>query len=399
MLAGKKILIAVCGSIAAYKTAFFVRLLVKEGAELKVILTASAKNFVTPLTLSTLSKNPVLSSFVKNDSGEWNNHVELGLWADLMIIAPLSANTMGKMVQGICDNLVMATYLSTKCPVMLAPAMDLDMYKHNSTQESLQKLTSIGNIVLEVQDGELASGLHGEGRMMEPERILEKVIEHFRSQNQFKGKKVMITSGPTNEAIDPVRFIGNYSSGKMGKALALEFANRGASVSFISGPTVNYPIHPNIEISKVISADEMLTQSKDLFSDCDVAVFAAAVADYRPEKVEEKKIKKKSENIQITLIPNPDIAKELGLTKTSQLTVGFALETDNEEANASKKLEAKNFDMIVLNSLNHKGAGFAHDTNKVSIFDRENKVTHFELKRKEEVAKDLIDLIYKKLNV
>ncbi|MFY0600769.1 MAG: bifunctional phosphopantothenoylcysteine decarboxylase/phosphopantothenate--cysteine ligase CoaBC [Cyclobacteriaceae bacterium] len=398
MLAGKKILLAVCGSIAAYKTAFFVRLLVKEGAEVKVLMTDSAKDFVTPLTLATLSKNPVLSEFVKDDSGQWNNHVDLGLWADLMIIAPLSANTLGKMCQGICDNLVMATYLSAKCPVMVAPAMDLDMYKHDSTRSNLDRLIKFGHILLNAESGELASGLVGEGRMLEPEKILKRVLDHFELCEQFSNKKVLITSGPTHEAIDPVRFIGNHSSGKMGRSIATELAKRGAHVVFISGPTNNYPIHANIEVIKVTSANDMLVETERAFDDIDLAVFAAAVADYRPEIISTNKIKKKEEEIAIKLVPNPDIAKEMGKRKRHQFTVGFALETDNEDSNAAKKRASKNFDLIVLNSLNHKGAGFAHDTNKVTIFDSENKVYPFELKRKDEVARDLVDLVYKKMH-
>ncbi len=398
MLAGKKILLAVCGSIAAYKAAFFVRLLVKEGAEVRVIMTESAKGFISPLTLSTLSKNPVPSEFVKNDSGEWNNHVEIGLWADLMIFAPLSANTLAKMAQGICDNLVMASYLSAKCPVMVTPAMDLDMYKHSSTITNLKVLASFGHIIIAAENGELASGLSGEGRMAEPEHIIDAVRLFFEKQNQFEGKSILITSGPTHEAIDPVRFIGNHSTGKMGLAIANELASRGAKITFVSGPVHQYPNHPNINIIKVTSAQEMLSVAKSEFKNVDIAIFAAAVADYRPEIVASQKLKKKNESLEIRLVPNPDIAKELSLSKSTRFTVGFALETDQEAVNASKKLEAKNFDMIVLNSLNDKGAGFAHDTNKVSIFEKGNKAHHFELKSKEEVAKDLVDLIYRKTN-
>ncbi|MFT6867058.1 MAG: phosphopantothenoylcysteine decarboxylase/phosphopantothenate--cysteine ligase [Cyclobacteriaceae bacterium] len=399
MLDGKKILLAVCGSIAAYKAAFFVRLLVKEGAEVQVIMTESAKGFISPLTLATLSKNPVASEFVKNELGEWNNHVALGMWPDLIIFAPLSANTLGKMAQGICDNLVMATYLSAKCPVMVCPAMDLDMYKHTTTINNLQSLSAIGNIIVDAEEGELASGLTGDGRMAEPEHILDAVKHFFSVQNQFEGKRILITSGPTQEAIDPVRFIGNHSTGKMGKSIAMEFAKRGAEITFVSGPVNLYPNHLNIKVIKVTSAREMLEAAKSNFDTCDIALFAAAVADYRPDKIADQKIKKKDATLEIKLISNPDIAKELGNIKHKQFTVGFALETEDEVVNAAKKLEAKNFDMIVLNSLNDKGAGFAHDTNKVSIFEKSNKAHHFELKRKEEVAKDLVDLIYTNTHV
>ncbi|MEP4532463.1 MAG: bifunctional phosphopantothenoylcysteine decarboxylase/phosphopantothenate--cysteine ligase CoaBC [Cyclobacteriaceae bacterium] len=398
MLAGKKILLAVCGSIAAYKTAFFVRLLVKAGADVKVIMTDSAKGFITPLTLSTLSKNPVYSEFVKNEEGEWNNHVELGMWADLMIIAPLSANTLGKIVQGICDNLLMAVYLSAKCPVMVSPAMDLDMYSHHTTQSNLEKIREFGHLVIDAESGELASGLSGQGRMSEPETLLTKTISFFEKQRQFENHNILITSGPTHEAIDPVRFIGNHSTGKMGKAIALELANRGAKVTFVSGPVNNYPTHPNIELVKVTSAREMLGAAESAFPDSRIAIFTAAVADFRPESFVEEKIKKQDSSLDIKLVPNPDIAKTLGDMKTNQFTVGFALETNDEEVNAAKKLKSKNFDLIVLNSLNNEGAGFAHDTNKVTIFEAENNTHDFELKRKEEVAIDLVDIIFKKIN-
>ncbi|MEQ8469780.1 MAG: bifunctional phosphopantothenoylcysteine decarboxylase/phosphopantothenate--cysteine ligase CoaBC [Marinoscillum sp.] len=398
MLDGKKVLVAVCGSIAAYKTAFFVRLLVKAGAEVQVIMTDSAKDFITPLTLSTLSKKPALSSFEKNDQGEWNNHIELGLWADLMVVAPMSANTLSKFANGGCDNLVSAVYLSARCPVMVCPAMDLDMYQHPSVRANLNRLSDFGNIVVDAEDGELASGLSGEGRLAEPEHILQHVVSHFSLKQSFAGKKVMMTSGPTHEAIDPVRFIGNHSTGKMGKSIAMELANRGAQVQFVSGPAGHYPKHPSVQVTKVTSADEMYEAAQAYFQEADIAIFTAAVADYKPKTVASSKIKKKEDDLDIVLAPNPDIAKELGAIKKSQYTVGFALETDEEENNAVIKLEKKNLDMIVLNSLNHEGAGFAHDTNKVSIFDRHNNVTHFELKSKAEVAKDLVDLLDKALN-
>lgn len=398
MLDGKKILLAVCGSIAAYKTAFFVRLLVKAGAEVRVIMTESAKGFISPLTLSTLSKNPVLASFTKGETGEWNNHVELGLWADLMIVAPLSANTLAKFAAGACDNLLTATYLSARCPVMLCPAMDLDMYQHPATKANLNTVRAYGNILIDAEDGELASGLSGVGRMAEPETILQKVEEHFATAKSLTDQKVLITSGPTYEAIDPVRFIGNHSTGKMGSSIAYEFARRGAEVTFISGPVGHYPKHPKITVTKVRSAEEMYAISKKSFPEASIAVFTAAVADYRPKEVAKSKIKKQEENLGITLVPNPDIAKELGKQKKKQYTVGFALETDKEEINAINKMKQKNLDMIVLNSLNHKGAGFAHDTNQISIFDRHNNVKHFELKSKAEVAKDLVDMIEKTLH-
>ncbi|WP_421877445.1 bifunctional phosphopantothenoylcysteine decarboxylase/phosphopantothenate--cysteine ligase CoaBC [Marinoscillum sp.] len=398
MLDGKKVLIAVCGSIAAYKTAFFVRLLIKAGAEVQVIMTESAKSFITPLTLSTLSKKPALSSFEKNDMGEWNNHVELGLWADLMVVAPASANTLSKFATGACDNLVSAVYLSARCPVMICPAMDLDMYKHPATVKNLKTLKDYGNLIVDAEDGELASGLNGEGRMAEPEHILRHVENHFRQSQSLKGKQVLMTSGPTHEAIDPVRFIGNHSTGKMGRAIAMELVARGAEVQFVSGPTGHYPKHAQIQVTKVTSADEMFEAAKAYFPESDVAIFTAAVADYKPKNVAKSKIKKKESDLDIVLAPNPDIAKQLGAVKKHQFTIGFALETDEEEVNAVSKLEKKNLDMIVLNSLNHEGAGFAHDTNKVSIFDRHNNVSHFELKSKAEVAKDLVDLLEKALN-
>lgn len=397
MLEGKKVLVAVCGSIAAYKTAFFVRLLVKAGAEVKVIMTQSAKDFIAPLTLSTLSKNPVPSSFIKEE-GTWNNHVELGMWADLMVVAPISANTLAKFTNGLCDNLLTAVYLSAKCPVMVCPAMDLDMYQHPATRANLSTLKTYGNIIIDSENGELASGLYGEGRMAEPEHILEKIVRFFDQPNSLASKKVMMTSGPTHEALDPVRFIGNHSTGKMGKAIALELANRGAKIHLISGPVAHYPKHPNIEVTKVVSADEMYDAAREHFSSSDVGIFTAAVADYKPEKKATSKIKKEEANLGLNLVPNPDIAKELGSLKTTQYTVGFALETDDEESNAIKKLKKKNLDLIVLNSLNHDGAGFAHDTNKITTFDKDNNVTYFELKSKTEVAKDLVNLIEKALN-
>lgn len=394
MLHGKKILLGVCGSIAAYKSALLVRLLIKEGAEVQVIQTDSAKTFITPLTLSTLSKKPVLSHFEKNETGEWNNHVELGLWADLFVVAPLSANTLAKMANGLCDNLLTAVYLSARCTVMVAPAMDLDMYQHPSTQQNLRSLASYGNIVLEAEKGELASGLDGQGRMMEPASILKNIDQYFTRQHSLKDKSVLITSGPTHEAIDPVRFIGNHSTGKMGMALAEEAARRGAKVTLVTGPTSLASHHPAISIWRVKSADEMLEATTTEFGNADIAIFAAAVSDYKPAQVASQKIKKENEALEIKLIKNKDIALEMGKRKANhQLTVGFALETENEEEHARLKLKSKNLDMIVLNSLGDKGAGFSHDTNKITIFDKNGGRHSFELKSKSAVAVDIIDQI------
>lgn len=399
MLKGKKILLGVSGSIAAYKAAFLVRLLVKAEAEVKVILTDAAKDFVTPLTLSTLSKNPVLSSFTKGENGEWNNHVELGLWADVMLIAPASANTISKMANGACDNLLLATYLSARCPVFFAPAMDLDMYQHPSVQANILKLQSFGNQLIEARDGELASGLVGQGRMAEPEELADILASHFGENADLAKKKVLITAGPTYEAIDPVRFIGNYSSGKMGFAIALEAANRGAEVTLVAGPThlkINHPLVNRIDVK---SGKEMYEAALAHYKTSDINIFSAAVADYAPIHSADKKIKKSSgDNMHIELAETTDIAKALGAQKGAhQLNIGFALETDNEQDNAQKKILSKNFDMIVLNSLQDAGAGFGHDTNKISIIDKANNITHFELKSKTEVAKDIIDAIVEKI--
>lgn len=399
MLAGKKILVAVTGSIAAYKTAFFIRLLVKEGAEIKVIMTDSAKDFITPLTLSTLSRNPVYSSFFKNDSGEWHSHVELGLWADIMIIAPASANTISKMAHGTCDNLLLATYLSARCPVMIAPAMDLDMYQHPSTKENIQKLKDHGCIVLEAREGELASGLSGVGRMAEPEELVRVLNDYLEKKSPLKGKIVLITTGPTHEKIDAVRFIGNHSSGKMGKEIALKAASLGANVHVISGPVSSYPSHPNIQVTKIQSAEEMYLKAKEKHIDADIAIFTAAVADYRPSDSSDKKRKREEGEFTIHLVENPDIAKELGKhKKANQLHIGFALETHNEEEYARKKLKEKNFDFIVLNSMMDQGAGFSYDTNKITIFDKNGESFSFELKSKKEVANDIFNLIVEKIN-
>ncbi len=398
MLKGKKILVGVSGSIAAYKAAFLVRLLIKKEAEVKVVMTDAAKDFITPLTLSTLSKNPTLSKFTDGDKGEWNNHVDLGLWADAMLIAPASANTIGKMANGLCDNLLLATYLSSRCPVFFAPAMDLDMYQHPSVLENIQKLKSFGNHIIEAQFGELASGLVGTGRMAEPEDLVLSLENYFSNTSPLSGKKVLITAGPTYEAIDPVRFIGNYSTGKMGYAIAEAAANAGAIVTLVSGPTHLDINHPNIHRIDVRSGNQMFEACQKVFAETDITIFSAAVADYAPNTVAEQKIKKKGENMTIELSKTIDIAKSLGQLKSDkQFNVGFALETDNELENAKEKILSKNFDLIVLNSLQDSGAGFGHDTNKISIIDKANNNQHFELKTKKEVAKDIVNAIIAKI--
>jgi phosphopantothenoylcysteine decarboxylase / phosphopantothenate---cysteine ligase len=397
-LKNKKILLGVSGSIAAYKSALLTRLLVKEGAEVKVIMTNAAKDFITPLTLSTLSKNPVLSSFTSGQNGEWNNHVELGLWADAMIIAPTSANTLAKCANGMADNLLIATYLSAKCPVFFAPAMDLDMYVHPSTVENVKKLKSYGNEIINAEFGELASGLVGEGRLAEPEQIVHQLIRHFSKKEQFIGKKVLITAGPTQEPIDPVRFISNHSSGKMGFAIAEAFEMAGAEVTIVSGP-VSIPSPVGVKIEKVQSAQQMFEATKKYFPESDIVVLSAAVADFTPMYVADKKIKKKEDvsggvllNIEMT--KTTDIAATLGKEKKDgQIIVGFALETDNEFENAKGKLERKNFDFVVLNSLQDSGAGFRYDTNKIKIIDRAGNVYDFDLKTKKEVAQDILETI------
>ncbi len=400
MLRGKHILLGVCGSIAAYKAAYLTRLLVGEGAEVKIIMTASSQTFITPLTLATLSKNPVLSTFEKDNSGEWNNHVELGLWADIMVIAPASANTISKMANGICDNLLIATYLSARCPVMLAPAMDLDMYAHPSTTRNIELLRSYGNEIIPAEFGELASGLVGNGRMAEPETILTSIEEVLKKKSPlnkfFQGKKVLITAGPTHEAIDPVRFIGNHSSGKMGFAIAMECAAAGASVTLISGPTSQSIQHPLIELINVVSADQMYAAADSRFDDADITILAAAVADYKPQEISSQKIKKTSGELSLELTKTVDIAATLGAKKKSgQLMVGFALETENELSNAAEKLQKKNFDLIVLNSLKDEGAGFGHDTNRITILDKHNQENSYPLKSKTEVARDILEAIVK----
>lgn len=399
MLPGKKILLGVTGSIAAYKSAVLTRLLIKAGAEVKVVMTASAKEFITPLTLATLSKNAALLEFQRDASGQWNNHVELGLWADVMVIAPASANTIAKMANGLCDNLLMATYLSARCPVFFAPAMDLDMLKHPTTISNIEKLKSFGNRLINSAHGELASGLTGFGRMAEPEEIVDVLSSHFTHSEILKGKNALVTAGPTYEAIDPVRFIGNHSTGKMGYAIAEGLANLGASVTLISGPTNLSVQHPSIRLIKATSAAEMAEASIQAFPYADIAVLSAAVADYRPASVASQKIKKSGSSITLELTQTQDIAATLGQSKKpGQMLVGFALETENEKLNAEKKLASKNFDLIVLNSLNDKGAGFATDTNKISILDRQNRVKEFALKSKQEVARDIINTILENLS-
>jgi len=400
MLTNKKIVLGVTGSIAAYKSAMLTRLLIKQGAEVKVIMTPAAHDFITSLTLSTLSKNPVLTDFSKNTTGEWNNHVDLGLWADAVVIAPSSANTMAKMANGICDNLLLAVYLSARCPVFLSPAMDLDMLQHPATQENLSKLKKFGNTIIDPAYGELASGLVGTGRMAEPEEILQVLEQHFGSdKKKLHGKTALVTAGPTYEAIDPVRFIGNHSSGKMGFAIAEALAAQGAHVNLVTGPTAQHTNHPLINVKRVTSAEEMYQACSTLFSTTDITVLAAAVADYKPAEVAAQKIKKKDENLTLSLTKTQDIAASLGKLKhNGQVIVGFALETEQEQSNAIKKLESKNFDFIVLNSLNDKGAGFGHETNKITIIDRSHQVKTFPLKDKKEVATDIVNAVIQNLH-
>lgn len=400
VLQGKKVLLGVTAGIAAYKTASLVRLFIKSGAEVQVIMTPASKDFITPLTLSTLSKNPVHSTFYDQEEENelWNNHVELGLWADLMVIAPATANTLSKMTNGICDNLLLATYLSAKCPVYFAPAMDLDMYKHASTLSSLNSLQSFGNIMIPATSGELASGLVGEGRMAEPEDIVSFIEKDMFSKLPLKGKKVLLTAGPTYEAIDPVRFIGNHSSGKMGCEIAKTAANLGAEVYLVIGPSHQTVKHSLIHRIDVTSAEEMYNACHVYYNKVDIAICSAAVADYRPKNVATQKIKKKEASLSIELEPTKDILKSLGEAKKHQFLVGFALETNDEKVNATKKLTSKNLDLIVLNSLRDKGAGFAGDTNKVTIIDKNLDEKTFELKSKQEVSKDIIAQILERIS-
>ena len=396
ILKGKKILLGVTGSIAAYKAAFVIRNFVKAGAEVRVIMTPSATEFISPLTLATLSKNEVYSTYIGDtDKGTWNNHVELGLWADVMLVAPATANTLAKMNHGITDNLLMAVYLSAKCPVVIAPAMDLDMYVHPATKKNVNDLTARGHVFIEAEFGELASGLIGKGRMAEPEHILDFFENKFREEKPLSNQKWLITAGPTFEPIDPVRFIGNHSSGKMGVALAIIAAENGAEVVLVSGPGTPVAKHPLIKQVYVQSAQQMFDASVPEFETSNVAVLAAAVADYTPEIVADQKIKKKAGDFRIDLTPTKDILKHLGSLKTNQKLIGFALETQNEIENAKMKIESKNLDLVVLNSLQDAGAGFGHDTNKVTLIDAQNNIQAFELKSKPEVAQDIINAIIK----
>ena len=392
MLKGKKIILGITGSIAAYKACYIIRGLIKQGAEVQVVITPAGKEFITPITLSALTGKPVISEFFAQRDGTWNSHVDLGLWADAVLIAPATASTIGKMANGIADNMLITTYLSAKAPVFVAPAMDLDMFAHPATRKNLDILRSYGNHIIEPGTGELASHLVGKGRMEEPENIIRVLDEFFASSDELSGKKIMITAGPTYEKIDPVRFIGNYSSGKMGFALAEECARRGAQVTLITGPVQLKTKHSRIRRVDVESAEEMYAASRIYFPDADAGILCAAVADYRPETVADKKIKReKEEELTLHLRATQDIAANLGALKgKNQLLVGFALETNNEQQNAEGKLERKNLDFIVLNSLNDTGAGFRHDTNKISIIDRKGRID-YPLKPKTEVAQDIID--------
>ncbi len=395
---GKRILIGITGGIAAYKVAFLIRLLKKSGAEVKCIMTTASCDFISPLVVSTLSGNPVGIEFWNKQTGEWSNHVEYGLWADLMVIAPLTANTLSKMVTGGCDNLLLASFLSMKGPVMVAPAMDLDMYAHPTTRRNLDQLIKDGVQIIPAESGELASGLKGEGRMAEPETIHAQIEEHFKNKGKLISKKVLITAGPTYEAIDPVRFIGNHSSGKMGYAIAQAFLKEGAEVVLISGPTNLQLEHPGLKIVKVTSADDMLIEVKKQWSDFNIGVFSAAVADYRPKEKADQKIKKKNDELKLELVKNPDILEWAGSNKSSgQFLVGFALETENMIENGKAKLLKKNLDLIVMNNSTEEGAGFSVDTNKISILDANNNLTVFELKSKFESAKDIVNVVVENL--
>lgn len=395
-LKNKKILLGVCGSIAAYKSAILVRLLVKEGAIVRVVMTQAAKDFITPLTLSTLSKNAVEQEFYNPETGEWANHVELGLWADVFLIAPATANEIAKMANGLCDNLLSAIYLSARCAVVFCPAMDVDMYKHPSVKTNLQKLQSVGNFVFEAEHGELASGLVGVGRMAEPEHIIENLVLNFTEKQTFAGKNILITAGPTQEALDPVRYISNHSSGKMGIAIAQSFAKKGGIVTLVVGKIDLNLVekHDNLHVISISSADEMYQACKTYFDTTSIAVFAAAVADYKPKQTATKKIKKNEESFVIELTKNIDIAFEFGkIKKENQLSIGFALETDNELENAQAKLTKKNFDLVVLNSMQDAGATFGHDTNKITIISKHNPPKTFDLKSKNKVAEDIVNEI------
>ncbi len=397
MLAGKKILIGITGSIAAYKAILLIRLLIKSGAEVKVVLTPSAKDFVSPLVLSTLSKNKVYSDLFTEDT--WANHVMLGRWADLFIIAPASCNTIAKMANGACDNVLLAVYLSAVCPVMVAPAMDEDMWKHPATKRNLETLRSFGHTIIDVEKGELASGLSGEGRLAEPEDILLQIKHQLAKDNALAGKKILVTAGPTYEAIDPVRFIGNHSSGKMGFALAEAFNTRGAEVVLVTGPNALPKPSPSIRVIPLTSAEEMYNICMDLFAQTDIAVLSAAVADYRPARPEPEKIKKKDGELVLNLVKTKDILKSLGLKKKeNQFLAGFALETNNEKQNALIKLKDKNADMIILNSMRDKNATFGFDTNKITIFDAQGNETNFDLASKQQIADSIVNSIIQKIN-
>lgn len=392
MLASKRILLGITGGIAAYKTTFLTRLLIKAGAEVRIVMTESAGQFVSPLTLATLSRHEVLSDFVREEDGatDWNNHVELALWADLMLIAPATANTLSKMASGAADNLLLACYLSAKCPVFFAPAMDLDMYKHPTTRASFEKLGSFGHTMIPATSGELASGLEGEGRMAEPEEIVRHLEESLLARSPWHGKHVLITAGPTYEPIDPVRFIGNHSSGKMGFELARAAADWGARVTLVSGPSQEQVNHPMITCLRVQTAADMLETAQMHFPDADVVIGAAAVSDYRPAEIRDQKIKKTAGTLRLDLVKNPDIIQTLAAAREGQFMVGFALETENEEANARDKLQRKQLDAIVLNSLRDPGAGFGGDRNKVSFIDKNSGIKSFELKSKADVARDIL---------
>ena len=402
ILNGKNILLGISGGIAAYKSPFLVRLLIKNGANVQVLMTPSSKDFVTPLTLSTLSKRPVLSDFFNKDNQNelWNNHVDLALWADYFIIAPATANTLSKMASARADNLLIATYLSSKCPVFFAPAMDLDMHKNKANKLNINKLIDFGNLHIPVNSGFLASGLHGEGRMQEPNEIIEFVSSSILKQKKLYGKKILITAGPTYESIDAVRFIGNFSSGKMGFSLAITAANLGAEVFLVSGPTSLNIENNMIKTFNVTSADEMFKKTSELFSDMDIAIFSAAVSDYKPKKAVKNKIKKEdNSNLNIELVSNIDILKHVGrIKKKNQLLIGFALESENEIDNAINKLKKKNLDAIVLNSLNDHGAGFNHDTNKITFINNKSEIVKFKLKSKREASKDIFNEIIKLKN-
>ena len=398
MLQGKNVVLAVTGSIAAYKSALIVRLLIKEGANVKVVMTKSAIDFITPLTLSTLAKTEVYSDFTSNkDKGTWNNHVDLGLWADYMLVAPATANTLSKMASGEADNFMMAVYLSAKCPIFIAPAMDLDMYKHQSTRDNIKKLVSFGNTIIYPESGELASGLEGEGRLAEPEHIIDFLNNHIKSSQALFGKKVLISAGPTHEALDPVRYLGNRSTGKMGYAIAEQAYELGADVTLISGPVALNNPKKGIKRICITSAQDLYSEMINHFDESDIVIMAAAVADYTPKIISDSKMKKKEGELVIELKRTQDILVGLSEKKKSQFVVGFALETNNELENAIKKRKKKSLDLIVLNSLNDKGAGFAHNTNKITIIGKDNNITKFELKSKQEVAKDILNQIIKEI--